>query len=126
MLKAIQRGHYFNIGNGKARKSMVLANDVAEFLPNIYSIGGVYNLTDGEHPTVKELSSAIARKEIPNMPIQIAKVLSLLVGIFGVFKVINATTIKKLTLDLTFDDSKAREKGWNPQGVLNYLKYNSL
>ena len=35
---------------------------------------------------------------------------------------LNSIKIKKITCDLTFDDSKARNKGWEPKSVLEYLK----
>ena len=34
--------------------------------------------------------------------------------------------IKKITSDLTFDDSKVRKKGWNAQSVVEYLKHHDL
>ncbi|CAM3021553.1 NAD-dependent epimerase/dehydratase family protein [Flavobacterium succinicans] len=40
MIKGISKGYYFNIGGGKAKKSMVLVEDVAAFIPVIASIGG--------------------------------------------------------------------------------------
>jgi hypothetical protein len=38
----------------------------------------------------------------------------------------NSLIIKKITSDLTFDDSKARSLGWKPQSVIEYLKNNDL
>jgi nucleoside-diphosphate-sugar epimerase len=126
MLKAIQRGFYFNIGGGKAIKSMVLAEDVARFIPIIAPIGGVFNLTDGVHPNFKALSSAIAKREVFNLPLPIASILGKLGDWVGDKSPINSLKIKKITNDLTFDDSKARKFGWSPQSVLEYLKDNDL
>jgi nucleoside-diphosphate-sugar epimerase len=126
MFKAIQKGYYFNIGGGIAKKSMVLAKDVARFIPIISSIGGIYNLTDGEHPDFKQLSSAIAKMEVPNLPFKIANILGFLGDIIGDKSPINSSQIKKITTDLTFDDSKARGIGWNSQSVLEYLRNNDL
>ena len=39
---------------------------------------------------------------------------------------INSLKIKKITSNLTFDDSKARSLGWKSQSVLEYLKNNDL
>ncbi len=131
MLKAIDKGYYFNIGGGKARKSMVLAEDVAAFIPKVASIGGTYNLTDGVHPDFNELSIAISKqkkKKTPlNLPLFITKIMGFVGDILGDKAPINSSKIKKITSDLTFDDSKARELlGWNPHSVLEYLKNNSL
>ena len=62
MIKGIKKGYYFNISGGKARKSIVLAEDVAAIIPVAAKIGGVYNLTDGYHPSFNELSAEIARQ----------------------------------------------------------------
>jgi nucleoside-diphosphate-sugar epimerase len=131
MIKAIEKGYYFNIGGGKARKSMVMAKDVAVFIPRIATIGGVYNLTDGEHPDFQELSSVISKnknKKVPfNLPLFIAKLMGYAGDLLGNKAPINSIKIKKITSDLTFDDTKARERlGWEPKGVLEYLKNNSL
>jgi nucleoside-diphosphate-sugar epimerase len=126
MIRAIQKGYYFNIGGGKAKKSMVLAEDVANFIPVIAPIGGIYNLTDGEHPSFYQLSSAIAKKRIANLPLPIVKIIAKVGDLLGTKVPLNSLKVKKMTSDLTFDDSKAREMGWKPQPVLEYFKHNNL
>jgi nucleoside-diphosphate-sugar epimerase len=126
MIKAIQKGYYFNVGGGKAKKSMVLAEDVARFIPVIAPIGGIYNLTDGVHPSFYQISSAIAKNRIANLPLPIAKIVAKFGDLLGNKAPLNSLKVKKMTSDLTFDDSKAREMGWKPQPVLEYLKHNDL
>jgi len=131
MINAIKKGYYFNIGGGIAKKSMVLAQDVASFIPKVAIIGGVYNLTDGYHPDFNELSTAISKnihkKQPYNLPLLIAKIMGFLGDFLGDKSPINSSKLKKITSDLTFDDTKARERlGWNPRGVLEYLKSNRL
>lgn len=126
MLKAIKKGYYFNIDGGKAQKSMVLAEDVARFIPIIAPIGGIYNLTDGEHPSFNDLSLAISTRKILNLPLFVAKIIAKIGDLFGSKAPLNSIKINKITSDLTFDDSKAREFGWNPQSVLEYLKHEDL
>jgi nucleoside-diphosphate-sugar epimerase len=126
MIRAIRNGYYFNVGGGKAKKSMVLVEDVARFIIKIATIGGTYNLTDGEHPTFRDLSFVIAKKKCYTLPIIFAKVFGFLGDFLGDFAPINSLKIKKITSDLTFDDSKAREFGWEPQSVIEYLKNNNL
>lgn len=126
MIKAIQKGYYFNIGRGNAKRSMVLAEDVARFIRIIAPVGGTYNLTDGYHPSFADLSHAIAKKHLFNLPLIVAKILGYIGDIFGEKAPINSLKLKKLTLDLTFDDSKARTMGWRPRSVLEYLKSNNL
>lgn len=126
MLKAIKNGYYFNVGGGGFRKSMVLIEDVAKFIPLIAPVGGIYNLTDGYHPSLFDLSKYLAKNRVISMPFYLAKILSVILDVFGEKAPINTKKLKKLTSHLTFNDSKARELGWNPQNVLDYLKKNDL
>lgn len=131
MINAIEKGYYFNIGGGKAHKSMVLAEDVAVFIPKVATIGGTYNLTDGIHSNFWELSNVISKqknKNMPfNLPLVLAKVMGLVGDLLGNKSFINSYRIKKITSDLTFDDTKARkELEWNPQPVLKFFKNNSF
>lgn len=127
MIKGIQKGYYFNIDGGKAKKSIVLAEDVAKIIPIAAEVGGIYNLTDGYHPSFKELSSLLAQqlnKNAPrNIPFVLAKSLALLGDICGESAPINSSKLKKITSHLTFDDSKARNLlKWNPASVLKGFK----
>jgi nucleoside-diphosphate-sugar epimerase len=127
MVKGIQKGFYFNIAGGQAQKSMVVAEDVAKILLKASEIGGVYNLTDGFHPNFYELSNAIGKKfhksKIFNLPFFIAKFIALFGDVLGDKFPLNSSKLKKITSDLTFDDSKAREfLGWKPNKVLDYYK----
>lgn len=127
MLQGIDKGYYFNIGGGKARKSMVLVEDVAHLIPILNNIGGIFNLTDGFHPSFKELSSQIALYKNKKKPFNIPLTLAVSFGFLGDFLgerfPINSLKVKKMTSDLIFDDSKARLLlKWNPQPVLENLK----
>lgn len=123
MIKAIQKGYYMNIAGGLARKSMVMAEDVARFIIPASEVGGIYNLTDGYHPNFKELSSHIAKqlnKSKPfNIPNWIANILAKAGDLMGKKAPFNTYKLSKINADLTFDDSKARKAfEWNPQPVL--------
>ena len=125
MIKAIDRGYYFNIGGGKARKSVVLAQDVASFIPRVAIVGGTYNLTDGYNPSFYELNSVIAKsvnkKASFNIPLSVAKLMGYVGDILGDNAPINSQKLKKITSDLTFDDTKAREiAGCKPRRVLEW------
>lgn len=127
MIKGIQKNYYFDIAGGQARKSMVLAEDVAKILIKASEIGGIYNLTDGYHPSFHELSKAIGNhyhnSRIFNLPFFIAKGFALVGDAIGTKFPIDSNKLRKITSDLTFDDSNARQLlGWNPNYVLNYYK----
>ncbi len=131
MIKAITQGYYFNIANGKARKSMVLAKDVAAFILRAAERGGIYNLTDGFHPSFSELSLAISRSRNKRRPLNLPKKSAKLVGIVGDYlgsmALLNSLKVKKMTSDLTFDDTRARTiLDWKPQSVVEYLKNNKI
>lgn len=127
MIKAICKGYYVSIYGGKAKKSMVLATDVAKLIPIVTPIGGIYNLTDGYHPNFSELSSVIAKqlnKKIPyNIPLWLAKFMAIFGDVLGSKAPINSNKLNKITSDLTFDDSKARKLlNWQPIRVLDFFK----
>ena len=127
MIRSIQKGFYLNVGGGNTRKSMVLAEDVAKFILPASRVGGTFHLTDGEHPTFKQLSSVIAkevnRKHVFNIPLFIAKILALFGDIWGLNAPFNSLKLTKIISELTFDDSLARQKfGWAPRSVLENFK----
>lgn len=127
MIRGIDKGYYFNIAGGKAKKSMVLAEDVAKILTKASEMGGVYNLTDGYHPSFYEFSNTISKQyrksRIINLPFFIAKSVALLGDVVGNSFPLDSNKLRKINSELTFDDSKARKfLGWNPNKVLDYYK----
>jgi len=127
IIDGVIKRYYFNIGSGNVQKSMVLAEDVANFIPQIMNKGGGYNLTDGYHPSFKELSLGIANFHEKPSPVSLnyylvlllANTGQLLTNILGVKLPINRRQFLKMTQELTFVDDKAIENGWNPSPVLN-------
>ena len=127
MIAGIKKGYYSNIAGGKAKKSMVLADDVGKVLLQVASIGGIYNLTDGYHPNFQELSLNISKQlgkeKVYNIPFWVAKFFAFFGDIIGSRFPINSDKLHKLNATLTFDDSKARQEfGWSPQSVLTGFK----
>ncbi|RDC54251.1 NAD-dependent epimerase/dehydratase family protein [Pedobacter chinensis] len=127
MIKGIKKGYYFNISKESIRKSIVMAEDVAKIIPKSLKTTGIFNLTDGYHPSFQELANLIAEQlnyPLPkSIPKWISKMLIFSAKKFGFISPINAYKFQKLTSSLTFDDSKAREiLGWNPGKVLEKFK----
>ena len=127
MIKGITVGYYFNIAGGKAKKSMVMARDVAKIIPKVAGIGGIYNLTDRHHPSFFELSALMATQLGKKAPLNIPKWMAVLLAkagdIVGKKAPINSNKLSKIISDLTFDDSKAQVKiGWSPSYVLRELE----
>lgn len=121
MVKAIRGGYYRRIGAGNASKSMVLAEDLALNLPGWIGYSGIYNLTDGQNPTMTELDSYLAMKlgrKIKSLPRSFLKMLAKAGDIFS-FIPFNSDRLAKLEYTLTFSDQKAKkELGWNPRSVV--------
>jgi nucleoside-diphosphate-sugar epimerase len=129
MIDGIQKGYYFNVGGGKAKKSMVLASDVSTYLISASEVGGVFNLTDGIHPSFYDLSKCISiqfnKKYVPNLPMFVVRPLAFLGDLVGLSFPINSFKLSKITSTLTFDDTKAKRAfKWKPKSVLEKFKVN--
>lgn len=125
MIKAIKSGKYFSIGNAEAKKSVTLSSDVAELIATINGSPGIYNLTDGHHPTFAELEKHISKfykKKYPfSIPFYVAKTFALAGNLMGRMAPLNTIKLKKITSTLTFDDSKARRLlQWKSTPVLTH------
>jgi nucleoside-diphosphate-sugar epimerase len=125
MVRMIKKGFYIGIGSGAARKSMVLAEDIARFIPRVKSIGGIYNLTDGHHPAMKELELTITqqvRKRSPfRLPDTVVRMMAKVGDLLGDKAPINTAKFNKLTASLTFSDERAKAIGWSPRSVIKNL-----
>lgn len=127
---AIQKGYYFKVKNNTARKSMVLAQDVASLITRLpLGASGIYNITDGAHPAFQEVESAIEHR-LQKRSIQLSSLIVTSIAKFGdilnminVSCPLNSIKLLKITSTLTFDDKEARKKlNWNPKPVLPFIK----
>jgi GlcNAc-P-P-Und epimerase len=132
MIKTIKSGRYLGIGKGKARKSVVWADDIADLIPGLTGKNGVYNVSDGYHPTFFELENAIASQfnsTVWRIPGKVALALAYLGMILNKSQTIirfplDIDTYHKITKTLTFSSEKAKkELGWNPNEVLRNFKW---
>ena len=127
MVKGIQKGFYFNIAGGKAKKSILMAEDIAHLLPLIEEKGGIYNVCDSYQPTFGEISTSIAKQLGKHKPISIpywmAWCMAKIGDLLGNKALINSYKLDKMTKSLTFSNEKARnELGWEPLDVLTNYK----
>ena len=127
MIKGIAKGYYFNVKGNDAKKSIVLAADVAAIIPQAADIGGTYNLTDNYHPSFSEMSYLIADQLKKSRPTLISYglilVLAKIGNLFGPNMPLTNNKLKKIISTLTFDDSSAVEKlGWRPRRVLDEFR----
>lgn len=116
MIEGIHRGRYLNIAGGRARKSMLMVEDIAQIIPLVENQGGVFNLCDNSHPSFKALSELIShqlgKKPPLCLPYWLARCFLL-----------NSHLFKKMTRSLTFSNQKAKTAlGWCPTDVLTHFR----
>lgn len=130
MITGIEKGRFFNIANGKAKRSVVLAEDLAFFSTELISMGGVYNLTDGVDASFEELSSVITKaknkRKVKNIPLWLAKSIAkfgdFIETIFKKEAPFSTKKLTQMTTDLTFCSKKANTIGWKPKGVVEHVE----
>jgi len=123
MIKGIKTGRYLSIAGGRARKSVLMAEDIAELIPLLAERGGTFNVCDDEQPTFRELETLIARqlgkRTPPNIPYWMAWVMAKAGDCIGKKAPINSLRLKKITESLTFCNEKAKQQlGWKPTPVI--------
>ena len=123
MIHGIRSGKYLSIACGRARKSVLMVQDIAKLVPLLAEKGGIYNVCDSHHPTFRELETTICRqldKKLPlSIPYWVAKCMALAGDCLGRKAPINSLKLDKITKSLTFSNEKAiRELGWKPTNVL--------
>ena len=121
MERAVKGRYYFQIGKGEAKRSMLHAKQLAEFLPTLIGKSGIYHLTDGTHNSYNEVAQYFAKKHkrrIVNVPLLPFKIFARLGDFIPKFP-LTSYRLSKLSQSLTFCDQKARrELGWNGTNAL--------
>lgn len=126
MINGIRTGAYLSIAGGKAKKSVLMVDDIAHLVPLVAEKGGTYNVCDDHNPSFGELEATIAkqlgkRKPI-NIPYWMAKCLALVGDVLSFFP-INSARLEKIVTSDTWSNEKAkRELGWQPLDVLENYK----
>jgi nucleoside-diphosphate-sugar epimerase len=129
MIKGIKTGRYLSIAGGKARKSILMVQDIINILPALIEKGGKYNICDDKHPSFKELeiliSKQLGKKEPMSIPLKLAKLMAMFGDLLGDKAPFNTSKLEKITLSLTFSNDKAKkELNWQPLNVLdNFVIY---
>lgn len=126
MIHGIKTGMYCSIAGGKAKKSVLMVDDIARLVPLVAEKGGAYNVCDDHNPSFGELEATIAAQLGKNKPISIpywmAKCLAVIGDAFP-FIPINSARLEKIVTSDTWSNEKAkRELGWQPLDVLENYK----
>ncbi|MBD5242488.1 MAG: NAD-dependent epimerase/dehydratase family protein [Barnesiella sp.] len=127
MISGINTGKYLSIGGGKARKSILMLNDIPILIDLLRKKGGIYNVCDDNHPSFRELEKCISYqlggKRIISIPYWLANLCAKVGDILGSKAPINTFKLSKITKSLTFSNRKAKEElGWQPTDVLKTFK----
>jgi len=129
MINGIKSGKYLRIGNGKTKKSVLMAEDIAKVIPKLAEVGGIYNLCDDIHPSFLQLETLISyqlgKKKPVAIPYWIARCAALAGDLAGDRFPLNSLKLEKIVRSLTFSNAKAkRELNWIPMDVLNNFRIN--
>ena len=127
MINGIKSGRYFRIGDGRTRKSVLMAEDLVRIIPRLAEKGGCYNMCDDHHPSFAELESLIAKQLGKKGPVSIpywsAKFLAVIGDIMGDRFPVNSIKLNKLVQSLTFSNKKAKQDlDWEPLDVLSNFR----
>lgn len=127
MINGIKSGRYLSIGDGRTRKSVIMADDIVKIIPELAEKGGIYNICDNHHPSFLELETLIARQLGKKKPISIpywtAKCIALVGDIIGERFPLNSLKLNKIVRPLTFSNEKAKKGlNWEPLDVLSSFK----
>lgn len=127
MIRGIKTGKYLSIAGGKARKSVLMVEDIDRLILPLMEKGGIYNVCDDSQPTFRELENLISKqlglKTPLSIPFWLAKSMALVGDLIGKKAPINSLKLKKITESLTFSNEKAkRELNWQPLNVLENFR----
>lgn len=127
MINGIQKGYYVNISGGHTRKSLMMVQDIANLVPKIENVGGIYNVCDNHHPSYYELSACISKQlgkshRSISIPYWMAWCLAKIGDVAG-FLPIDSHRLEQLTKSNTYSNAKAKEMlGWEPLDVIKYFR----
>lgn len=114
MIKGIASGRYLSIAGGKARKSVLMVEDIARLVPLLEKKGGIYNICSDDQPTFEELESLICSqlglKQPMNLPLWCAKCMAIIGDMLGKKAPFNTNKLIKMTETLTFSNAKAKKE----------------
>lgn len=124
MIDAMRHYRYASINKGRAKRSVVFAEDVADLIARGNLGSGTYNLSDGCDVTFDLLERRIQERYgiifYPKLSLKFATFLALIGDIFT-FLPINTRIVKLMSMDFTVSSKKAnQELNWRPKPVSKY------
>ena len=125
MIRGIKSGRYLRIAGGKARKSILMVDDIAKLVPLVENKGGIFNICSDENPSLKEIErmicSQFGKRKLLSIPYFFAKLMAMTGDLIGKKSPINTPRLLKITRSLTFCNEKAKSVlGWKPLSVKDF------
>lgn len=125
MVNGLRKGFYFNIAGGKVKKSIFMAEDIANLIPIVSEKGGIYNVCDCYQPTFGEIAASVAKQlgvsKPKSIPYALAWCMAMVGNLIGSKAPINSSKLRKITHSLTFSNDKIRKAfNWEPMDVLTH------
>lgn len=119
MERGIARHRFALIGGGKARKSVLRVEHLAEIVPLVAQKEGIYNVCEAYNPTFAEIALEVAKRvgkhSVPNVPLWLTRVLAwcgdALQTVTGHAMPITSARLEKMMSNLTFSSTKAHRDG---------------
>jgi nucleoside-diphosphate-sugar epimerase len=127
MIKGIKTGRYLSFDDGKARKSILMVQDIARLIPLLENKGGIYNVCSDEHPSFRELEklmiTQLNKSSVLEIPLWVAQFLAKTGNLLGRRAPINSEKLSKIIQSLTFSNEKAKkELNWQPLSILKNFR----
>lgn len=123
MINGINNRRYLSVGGGKARRSILMVEDIAYVVPAAAKIGGIYNICDDSNPTIREIEKIISSQLGLNMPMIIPDIILKWIAKLGDKMhgkaIFDSIKYDKLTSTLTFSNALIKEKlDFKPSNVI--------
>lgn len=122
LIQGIKTGRYLCIGGGKAKKSVLMVQDIARLVPLLEKTAGHYNVCSDDQPTFRDIEMLVCdqlkMKSPKVLPLWAARIFARIGDGLGSKAPINTRVLNKITKSLTFSNEKAKsELGWKPLSI---------
>lgn len=122
LIEGVRTGRYLCIGEGKAKKSVLMVQDIARLVPLLEKTPGIYNVCSDDQPTFRDIEELVCgqlkMRRPKAIPLWAARILARIGDGLGSKVPINTRSFNKITQSLTFSNKKAKsELGWKPLSI---------
>lgn len=122
LIQGIKTGRYLCIGEGRAKKSVLMVQDIASLIPLLEKTPGIYNVCSDDQPTFRDIELLVCNqlkmRRPKALPLWAARILARIGDGLGSKAPINTRIFNKITKSLTFSNAKAKsELGWKPLSI---------